>query len=389
MLEKIQQWLEPLQRHVPKVLFAIGLFIVGWILCKIISGSLAMAMRKFQLDDKLNSKDSKLSINAEKIIEKFVYYLLLIYVILISLSSLGIKDVLDPIISMCQTVFGSLPNIVAALFIAFLGYIIAKVLEQIVKSATVGLDPLTSKAGISDKLTISKLLGQLTFIFTFIPILVAALEKLKIKAISDPAIAMIEELASVIPNIIGAAVVLIIFYIIGKFITNFLAEFIKNLGADDIPNKIGAANLFGKKSFSIFCGHLLFFFIMLFGSTTAISTLELPQITGILLELLEFSGQVVLGLIVLGIGNYIATLAADTLSKATNGGIYPVIVRVAILALVLAMGLHTMDIAADIVEMAFLFIFGTLGLTIILAFGLGGRDAAGKCMENWLKKFDK
>jgi glucose-6-phosphate-specific signal transduction histidine kinase len=164
---------------------------------------------------------------------------------------------------------------------------------------------------------------------------------------------------------------------------------LKNFGADDIPKTIGAAGIFGKKSFSKFCGNLVFFFIMLGAAVAAVGHLQMENISAILTVLLHFSGNVVLGLIILGIGNFIATFAYDALSKSTKGGVYPFIVKYAILAFVLAMGLHTMGIAEDIVEMAFICIFGTVALTIILAFGLGGRDAAGKTMEHWLAKLRK
>ena len=53
------------------------------------------------------------------------------------------------------------------------------------------------------------------------------------------------------------------------------------------------------------------------------------------------------------------------------------------------MGLHAMNVGKDIVEDAFLFALGTISLTIILSFGLGGREAAGKLMDHWLSKLKK
>lgn len=389
MLDKLKALLRPFLDHVPQVVGAIAIFIVGWIVCKIISGLIGMLMKKVKVDEKLNSKDAKNQIQVEAIIKKFVYYVLLIYVLLLSLDVLGIEGVLDPVEIMFVKFLGMIPNIVAALFIIFLGYVLSRTVGCIVQAASSGIDPIVSKTGISDKLTVSKLLGQLVFIFIFIPIVIAALHVLKITAISQPAISMLEELSTAIPNIIAAAVILIVCYVVGRLVTKFIAELLKNFGADDLPGKIGAAGIFGKKSFSVFCGNLAFFFIMLFAAISAVEQLQMENVSGILTELLEFSGNVVLGLIVLGIGNFLATFAHDTLAKSTKGGVYPVIVKFAILTLVLAMGLHTMGIAEDIVEMAFMFIFGTLALTIVLAFGLGGRDAAGKTMEYWLAKLRK
>jgi hypothetical protein len=48
-----------------------------------------------------------------------------------------------------------------------------------------------------------------------------------------------------------------------------------------------------------------------------------------------------------------------------------------------------MGIADDIVNLAFGFTFGSVAVAVALAFGLGGREAAGKQMEYWLSKLRK
>ena len=60
--------------------------------------------------------------------------------------------------------------------------------------------------------------------------------------------------------------------------------------------------------------------------------------------------------------------------------------RIAILALVLAMGLKSMGLADNIVNMAFGFAIGATAVAFALAFGLGGRDAAKKVADNWVEK---
>jgi hypothetical protein len=51
------------------------------------------------------------------------------------------------------------------------------------------------------------------------------------------------------------------------------------------------------------------------------------------------------------------------------------------------MGLRAMGIADDIVNLAFALILGAVAVAFALSFGLGGREAAGRQMEHWLKKF--
>jgi hypothetical protein len=62
------------------------------------------------------------------------------------------------------------------------------------------------------------------------------------------------------------------------------------------------------------------------------------------------------------------------------------VAHLAILGLVIAMGLRAMGIADDIVNLAFGLTLGAVAVAVALAFGLGGREAAGRQMEHWLAR---
>jgi hypothetical protein len=53
------------------------------------------------------------------------------------------------------------------------------------------------------------------------------------------------------------------------------------------------------------------------------------------------------------------------------------------------MGLRAMGIADDIVNLAFGLTLGAAAVAVALAFGLGGREAAGRQMEYWLARMRK
>jgi hypothetical protein len=48
-----------------------------------------------------------------------------------------------------------------------------------------------------------------------------------------------------------------------------------------------------------------------------------------------------------------------------------------------------MGIANEIVQLAFGLTLGSVAVAVALAFGLGGREAAGKLLEHWLAKLKK
>jgi hypothetical protein len=240
--------------------------------------------------------------------------------------------------------------------------------------------------GLPEKFSPSNLLKQLVFIFVFIPVLISALDALKIDAISVPATRMVESLMSAVPQILAAALVMGVAYIVGLFVTGFVASLLENLGADEFPEKIGIGGLFSRTKLSKVCGGVLFFFIMLGAGVTAAEKLGFGQVAELLGDLLGFAGNVALSLVIIAAGNMIANVAFRALKRDNEKSIVASIVRFAILGLVLAMGLRALGVANEIVNLAFMLTLGALAVTIALAFGLGGREAAGKQMEYWLSK---
>ncbi len=59
--------------------------------------------------------------------------------------------------------------------------------------------------------------------------------------------------------------------------------------------------------------------------------------------------------------------------------------RIAILILAGAMALQRMGLADEIILIAFGLILGTVAVTVILAFGLGGKDIAARQLDEWIK----
>ena len=88
------------------------------------------------------------------------------------------------------------------------------------------------------------------------------------------------------------------------------------------------------------------------------------------------------------VGFWLAGVAYSAIRQTSSevSGLLAEVARVAIIALVLAMGLRAMGIADDIVNLGFALTFGAVAVAIALAFGLGGREAAGRQLEYWLSK---
>jgi len=138
-------------------------------------------------------------------------------------------------------------------------------------------------------------------------------------------------------------------------------------------------------------GVVIMFFAMLFATVEAANQLQFTQVRDLVSTFINFGGDVLLGAVILLVGFWLANLAfiAITRTGADQATGLARVAQVAIIGVVIAMGLRAMGIADDIVNLAFGFTFGSIAVAVALAFGLGGREAAGKQMEYWLSKLRK
>jgi hypothetical protein len=127
---------------------------------------------------------------------------------------------------------------------------------------------------------------------------------------------------------------------------------------------------------------------MVFAIVEAANRLGFTQVAELVATFIQFGASVLLGAVIILIGLWLSNLAADAITGigVQNARFFAGLARYGILGLVLAMGLRAMGIADDIVNLAFALTLGAVAVAVALAFGLGGREAAGRQMEHWLSR---
>lgn len=371
----------------PGITGAIIVLIIGYLFALGVKKLVLMLFKQTTLDERINSKLGD-GFQLNHFIAKVAYYMVLIYVLLLVLGMMGIDQVLAPVSDMLSEFLSFLPNMLAAIIIGVAGYVIAKLASEAVGFLTASLQSFSEKAGLKGNISLAKILKQVVFILVFFPVLITAIDALNMKTISEPATQMFSDFLSAIPNIIAAALILAVFYIGGKYITTILVELLKNLGLDQFADSIGLSRFSNGQTLSNIIGNIAFFFLMFGGIIAAVEKLELTQVTDILNNIFEMSGKIFMGVVLLFIGNYLADLAKNALSNKAQNTWLGNLVKFTVLGLFIALGLHTMGIAQDIVNLAFGLIIGAVAVAFALSFGLGGREAAGIYTHRLLNKLD-
>jgi len=361
-------------------LMGLLLLVVGLFIVKFVAGFVRRLLERF---DFLNNH------NLANPIASLIKALLTLFVLLAVLQHFGLTEVLDPLKGMLNKFLSYIPNIIGAGVIAYAGWIIARIVSELAGVALNRVDnQIARRTGYKD-IRLGKLGSSLVFAAILLPIAVAALDALNIPAITEPASAMINKLWAAIPNIVGAAIILVVSYFAAKFVTHMLTGILAGLGINQLPARLGIQNLF-TPSFTptrLINGAIMFF-SMLTATTAAVSTLGIDIISDVFARTLEFGGSILIGSIILVIGYTLSGLVYNKLAT-TSGTMLANIARFAILGLVLAMGLRAMGLADNIVSMAFGFTLGTVAIALSIAFGLGGREAARALSNHWVKRLMK
>jgi len=368
----------------PNTIAAIAILIIGWLVAKFFKRIISKVLRKTGIDQKLKSDKMPLS----KFIAKLVYFLIMIFVFMLALTKLGMTGVLDPVKNLLNSFLTYIPNIVGAGLVGYIGYMLATIISELVGLSGDAIQNLVPKLKLPENMDLVGILKKIVFIFVFIPLLITALNILNMEAISEPATEMLSQFFNAIPRILVAVIIMILFVVGGKFVSSLITELLDSLKLNSLLEKMNLGDISSKTNVSKIIGNIAFFFIVLFGLMTAIEKLEFTKLTEIINSIAGISGKILFGLVILIIGNWIAGVAHNSISKTSSNKFVGSIVRVCVLAIFLAMGLKTMGIGDEIINMAFGITLGTVAITIALSFGLGGRAAAGKQMEKILGKFN-
>jgi len=385
----IQQFL----LFIPQLLAAVAIGFIGWIVANLVKVGLKKALDRTQLDEKL-SADVGVSPISQNIAD-IVYWLILLLFLPIVLSILGLQGLLLPVQNMLNEAVSYIPNIFIAGVIVFVGYILAKILRGIVEGLinSLNLQTQIEKVGLfkNSNQGLAKFLGSFVFAVVMITALIVAFEALGIQAISQPATAMLGEIMYAIPHIIAAGLILIVAYVVSRFVGRLVSEVVAGTGIDEIPAKLDLQRFLGNTKVSCIIGYLIVFFTMLFAVSEAANRLGFEQVSHLISMFIYFGANILLGAVILVIGFWLANIVANVVQRGEYNSSRWLgnLVRVLIMGLVIAMGLKAMGIADSIVNLAFGLTLGSVAVAFALAFGLGGRQPAERVLTDLIDKAKK
>ncbi|WP_309735245.1 mechanosensitive ion channel [Chamaesiphon sp. OTE_75_metabat_556] len=348
-----------------------------------------------------------------------LYWFVFLFFLPLILDVLDLRGPLAPVQNLLNDILSALPNIFKAALIGIVGWFVARIVRELVTNllAAAGTERLATKIGLNRAApgqSLSGLLGTVVYLMVLIPTAVAALDALQIPAISGPATSMLQRVLDIIPQILTAAAILAVAYVVSQFIGDLVTNLLSGLGFNNIFRTLGLNSLHqstidtttppvqgvpttrgtiipssSKQTPSEVAGLVARIGVMLVAAVAATGVLGIDSLTQLVNGLLLIAGQVLSGVVVFAIGLYLANLAHSVVASSgtQQSRTLAQIARLAIITFVGAMALQQMGIAASIVNLAFGLMLGAIAVAVAISFGLGGRDVASEQLRDWLTGF--
>ena len=395
----------------PRILLALVIVVVAHFAAKAVKWAIAKGIDRipfFSRRDAAGSSGVKPTVDVGDRIGEVGYWLVWLLCLIAALNVLDMDAVVAPLNGMVAGFLAYLPNVVGAALIFFIGFMLSTIVRRMVEATVeaVELDRRLIDAGLTHTPKgpgLARLLGLLAFTLIIIPVAIAALDVLNISAISDPATAMLNGILLTIPRVIGAALIVFIAYLVGRWVMTLIEEGLKSIGFDDIitgianaePIRVGREKMdltpgvttinLSRFPPSKMIGLAVLIGIVLFAAVEAARLLEFAAMAAMLTRVLELASSVLFGAVIIALGILLANILAAASSREgkPSSEIISTLVRWGVIILATAVGLSFMGLANNIIALAFGLILGAVAVAVAIAFGVGGRDAAKRLLDRW------
>lgn len=371
--------------YLPKLLGAAILLLVAWFIATLLKQLVLAFFSKAKIDEKVQDQiePGRENVKIGSTLAELLYWAVFLIFLPAILSTLSLNGLLLPIQNMVNVILGSIPNLFAAALLLLVGWFIAKLCKNITTNFLKALkvDDFGKKSGLTvedGNKSLSEILGTVVYVIILIPVVISALKVLGLESVATPAMDMLDKIFVFIPVLFSAFFIVAFAYFIGKMIGELSTNLLSKIGFDRILPLIGITE--SKINLSQLAGKLVMILIVFVAALEAADMLGFSKLSVLMEQFIVLAGNVLVGLVIVGVGLYIANLVADMINKSgtKNANMLALVARVGILVLTITMGLSQMGLASNIITWAFIFLAGSLAVSFAVAFGIGGRDLAAK-----------
>ena len=215
----------------------------------------------------------------------------------------------------------------------------------------------------------------------------------------DPVREMLTKIMAYLPVLLAALVILIVGWIVAKIIRTIVNGMLKVVRFDTLTDKAGISEVLKKGNIKmtareVFSG-LVYWLVIIMVLVMVANALGLPKASDILSNLFAYVPKVIAALLVLVVAMFLASFVSGIVQTVAANAKLPKpdllagISRWAIIIFAVTIALAQLGIAVLLVTTTFNIILAGIVLALALAFGLGGKDAAARYLDELKKNCDQ
>ena len=312
---------------IPNLLKAALILLFAWVVATLLRLLFKKGAAMFHLESKLVKwKMAKSELEADNklnSVSKAIFYFVLLLFLPGVLGALQMEGISEPFSNALSTMLAFIPKLFAAALVVFIGWLIAKIVRDILTNflKSTGTDNLGQRFGLKknvEETSLSSMIGNIVFILILIPTIITALEKLELKGIADPAIAMLQDVLALIPNIAVAIILLLVGIWLGKWVERMVTQMLWRLKLDSVFHQMGIGSLTPeqpKYTLSQIVGMLAKVVVILIFTAEALQIVHLDFLVTLATGVIAYLPMLFAALFILGIGLYLGQLIERVLQN--------------------------------------------------------------------------
>jgi len=211
-----------------------------------------------------------------------------------------------------------------------------------------------------------------------------------------PVSEMLTKLVGYLPTLVGALIILTVGWVVAKALRRIVSQGLKVVHFDKLADRAGISDILSKgglktSAIDVMSG-LVYWLAIVMVLVMVVNALGLPQASKVLESLFAYIPNVIAALFVLIVGMFLANLVSGIVHTAAGNaslprpGMFAAVSRWAIIIFAGTISLRELGIATLLVTTTFNIVLGGVCLALALAFGLGGRDAAARYLDEWRQR---
>ncbi len=338
----IQGIVEQLILFMPRVLGAVVILFVGWLIAAIAATVTQKILNRTNIDNRIAAgitgrQDVP---QVEKLISDLVFWSIILLTAVAVLQTLNLEIASRPLNTFLDQLIGFLPKLVGAGILLATAWVLASIVKIITVRLlrTFNLDErLNPEPGDSapslNQLSLSETIGNALYWFIFLLFLVPILDTLGLREALEPVQALITKILVILPNILAAGLIAAVGWFIANVVRRIVTNLLASAGVDHLGSRFGLSSTTGVQSLSSIIGTIVYVLILI---PVAIAALDALQIAAISVPAIAMLQQVLNALpaiftaaailtIAYFLGQFVADLVTSILTNLGFNNIFTVL----------------------------------------------------------------